>query len=70
MNWSENYIIVFIYVAVLIVICFRIIFETRSTNKTLAYLLFAIFIPVIGIGFYLLFGVNYWRKEVDQICRG
>ena len=45
-------------------ICLRIIFETRSTNKALAYLLFAIFIPVVGIVFYLLFGINYWRKKL------
>jgi cardiolipin synthase A/B len=64
MNWGGNYIIVFIYVAVLVAICLRIIFETRSTNKALAYLLFAIFIPVIGILFYLLFGINYWRKKL------
>lgn len=25
--------------------------------------MFAIFIPVIGAGFYLLFGVNYWKKK-------
>lgn len=63
MNWGEN-IIWLIYLAVLVVICLRIIYETRSANKALAYLLFAIFIPVIGIVFYLLFGVNYWRKKL------
>ncbi len=50
-----------IYLPILILVCLRIIFETHSTNKTLAYLLFCTFIPVIGIVFYITFGVNYWR---------
>ncbi len=53
-----------IYVTIVIVICLRIIYETRSTTKTMAYLLFCIFIPFIGIGFYLLFGINYWKKTI------
>jgi cardiolipin synthase len=51
------------YVLVLILVCLRIIFETRSSSKTLAYLLLAIFIPVAGILFYFVFGVNY-RKRI------
>jgi cardiolipin synthase len=49
------------YVIILLLVCLRIVFETQSTNKTLAYLLFAFFIPVIGILFYVTFGINYWR---------
>ena len=30
----------------------------------MAYLLFCIFIPFIGILFYLAFGINYWRKKL------
>ncbi len=52
-----------VYVIVLILVCLRIIFETRSSSKTLAYLLLAIFIPVAGILFYFVFGVNY-RKRI------
>jgi cardiolipin synthase len=50
-----------IYIIILLLVCLRIVFETQSTNKTLAYLLFAFFIPVIGILFYVTFGINYWR---------
>ncbi len=50
-----------VYLVILLLTCVRIIFETHSTNKTLAYLLFCTFIPVIGIVFYVTFGVNYWR---------
>ncbi len=68
MNWnlSLNWIIGIIYTVILVLICLRIIYETRSTNKTLAYLLFCIFIPLIGIGFYLVFGINYWRKKLYE----
>lgn len=52
-----------IYIVVLILVCLRIIFDTRSTTKSLAYLLFAIFVPVLGIIFYFFFGINYrYRK--------
>jgi cardiolipin synthase len=59
MNWTV--IGTGIYLIILIAVCLRIIYETHSTNKTLAYLLFCIFIPVVGIAFYLTFGINYWR---------
>jgi cardiolipin synthase len=62
LNWK--WIFGIIYFALLILVCLRIIYETRSTNKTLAYLLFCIFIPFIGMGFYLIFGINYWRKKL------
>ena len=54
---------IIIYVILLIAVCLRILLETHSTNKTLAYLLFCLFIPLIGMGFYLTFGINYWRKK-------
>jgi len=52
------------YLVVLLLVCLRVIFETHSSTKTLAYLLFCIFIPVIGMGFYLTFGINYWKIKV------
>ena len=55
--------ILIIYLILLVSICIRIIFETHSSNKTLAYLLFCTFIPVIGITFYITFGVNYWKVK-------
>ncbi|MEP7165675.1 MAG: cardiolipin synthase [Ferruginibacter sp.] len=53
-----------IYMIILILVCLRIIYETHSSTKTIAYLLLCIFIPVIGILFYLAFGINYWRKKL------
>jgi cardiolipin synthase len=56
-----NWLIIFesLYILVLIFVCLRIILDTRSTTKSLAYLLFAIFVPFAGIIFYFLFGINY-----------
>ncbi len=62
MSWT--WIVIIIYLIILVTVCLRIIFETHSSTKTLAYLLFCIFIPVIGIFFYLTFGINYWKIKL------
>jgi len=61
MNW---YIIgIIIYLLLLIVIIIRILFETQSASKSLAYVMFVLFVPVAGMLFYLVFGINYWVKK-------
>ncbi|MEO8117499.1 MAG: phospholipase D-like domain-containing protein, partial [Bacteroidota bacterium] len=62
MSWLLVYEI--IYLAILILVCLRIIYDTRSTTKTLAYLLFAIFVPFAGMIFYFFFGINYRKKKM------
>ena len=62
MHWT--FIIGIIYLLIVIVVCLRIVYETRSTTKTMAYLLFTIFIPIVGIIFYILFGINYWKRKL------
>ena len=62
MNWLLIYEIS--YTIILILVCLRIIYDTRSTTKTLAYLLFAIFVPFAGMMFYFLFGINYRNKKM------
>lgn len=52
------------YGIILILVCFRIIYDTRNHTKTLAYLLFAIFVPVLGIIFYFSFGTNYRKRKM------
>ncbi|CAN5465833.1 cardiolipin synthase [soil metagenome] len=52
------------YVLVLIFFILRIIYDTRSTTKTMAYILLVIFIPVAGFIFYTLFGINYWKIKL------
>ena len=61
MNWV--YIAGSIYILIVVAVCLRVIYETRSATKTMAYLLLILFIPVAGIVFYILFGVNYWKTK-------
>src|SRR6187200_3037993 len=53
-----------LYLLILIAVCIRIIYETNSTIKTLAYLLLTIFLPLFGIFFYFAFGINYRKREL------
>lgn len=53
-----------IYILLLFVVCMRVIWDTRSVSKTLAYLLFVIFVPVVGILFYFSFGINYRKRKI------
>ena len=62
MNWFSIFEI--IYVGLLILICLRIIYETDTSTKALAYLLLVIFLPLIGIIFYFSFGVNYRKRKI------
>ena len=62
MNWIL--LVESIYVILLIIVCTRIIYDTSSGPKTLAYLLFAIFVPLIGILFYFFFGINYRKRLI------
>src|SRR6476661_4212320 len=62
MTWLLVYEI--IYIVVLVLVCLRIIYDTRSNTKTLAYLLLVIFLPLIGIFFYFSFGINYRKRKM------
>lgn len=62
MNWLLAYEIV--YVIVVILVCLRIIYDTRSTTKTVAYMLLVIFIPIAGIFIYFSFGINYRKRKI------
>lgn len=52
-----------LYILILLFVCVQIVITINYSGKALAYLLFAIFIPVIGIVFYFTFGINYWKKR-------
>ncbi len=62
MNWLL--LLESLYLLVLVAVCIRIIYDTNSTVKTLAYLLLAIFIPFFGIFFYFSFGINYRKRQL------
>ena len=49
---------------ILVLVCLRIIYDTRSSIKTLAYLLLVIFLPVAGIIVYFSFGINYRKRKI------
>lgn len=53
-----------IYIVIVIMVALRIIYDTRSHVKTLAYLLLVIFVPVFGIFFYFSFGINYQKRKI------
>lgn len=61
-----NWILVFdiIYIAILTLVCLRIVYDTNSVIKTLAYLMLAIFIPLFGMLFYFMVGINYRKRKV------
>lgn len=61
MEWKS--ILIILYLVILALVCLRILFETQSTSKTLAYLMLCLFVPVFGILFYVTFGINYWRNK-------
>src|SRR5580765_5115286 len=52
------------YLCVLIPVCLIIMFETRSSTKSVAYLLLCICIRVFGIVFYFTFVINYWKTKL------
>jgi len=61
MHW---YILGAIYIAVVIVVCFRILYDTESTSKTFAYLLVTIMLPGIGMIIYFAVGANYRKNRL------
>ena len=58
--------ITLLYILFIVFVCIRILLSTQYANKALAYIMFAIFLPVVGVGFYFLFGVNYWKKRLSH----
>ena len=55
-----------IYLIVLGYTVIRILLDTHSNSKTLAYLMLVLIIPVFGILFYFSFGINYRHRRYNQ----
>ena len=53
-----------IYVIIIIAVLLRVIYDTQSVTKTLAYLLLVIFLPFIGIFIYFSSGINYRKNKL------
>ncbi|WP_257659088.1 cardiolipin synthase [Parapedobacter lycopersici] len=62
MSWLLLYQIA--YTTIVILVCLRVIYDTRSTTKTLAYLLLVVFLPFVGIFIYFSFGINYRKRKM------
>ncbi len=56
-------IITILYIIILVMVIIRIVYETQHASKAMAYIFLCIFVPVAGILFYLIFGINYWNKK-------
>ncbi len=54
------------YLLILIYTVIRILLDTDSTPKTLAYLLLTFIFPVIGILIYFAFGINYRHQKSNS----
>lgn len=62
MNWiliSE-----IVYIILVILVCGRVIYDTQSTTKTLAYLLAVVFLPIVGMIIYFSVGINYRKRKI------
>ena len=57
-----HWIILALYTIIVIATVVRILMENRQPEKTMAWMLVLIFVPVVGIIFYFFFGQNT-RKE-------
>ncbi|HSH51687.1 MAG TPA: cardiolipin synthase, partial [Bacteroidales bacterium] len=53
-----------IYVVIIILVVFRVLYDTRSGVKALAYILFIVLVPFFGIFFYFFFGINYRKRKL------
>jgi cardiolipin synthase len=53
-----------LYILLIIAVCLRIIYDTDSTSKTLAYLLITIFFPIGGTIIYFALGTNYRKRKL------
>ena len=53
-----------VYIIIVILTCARVIYDTQSTTKTLAYLLAVIFLPFVGIIIYFSLGINYRKRKI------
>jgi cardiolipin synthase len=58
-----QFVLVVIYILLLIYTAIRILLDTDSTPKTLAYLLLIFIFPLVGVLIYFSFGVNYRHRH-------
>lgn len=64
MNPTVQILLTVLYILVTIAVCLKVIIDTRSTSKTLAYLLLIILVPVVGMLVYFSIGMNYRKNQI------
>ena len=52
------------YVILMLLVILQVLYDTRSGTKALAYILFIVLVPVVGILFYFSFGINYRKRKL------
>jgi len=60
---SIEIILILCYLAILVFTIVRILLDTATSSKSLAYVLLVLAIPIVGIIFYFSFGVNYRHRS-------
>lgn len=60
------YLLTAIYLILLIYTVIRILLDTHSTSKTLAYILLVVLVPGLGIILYYSVGINYRHKKSTE----
>jgi cardiolipin synthase A/B len=53
-----------LYLLTIISVCLMIVFENRSPVKTLSWVLVVLFVPILGIIFYVFFGQTYRKLKI------
>ncbi len=66
MSWSLfiQYVLIASYLLTIVAITFSIVLENRNPVRTLAWIGVLVFVPFIGLLFYLYFGVNYRKVKM------
>ena len=59
--------LVIIYTIILTLILFVMVMENGSPTKTLAWILFLLFVPVVGIVVYFFLGKNYRKNKIFNL---
>lgn len=52
------------YFITLVFVIVKVLHDTRSSVKALAYILFIVLVPMVGIVFYFSFGINYRKRKL------
>lgn len=62
MNWILLGEIAYALLAITVIL--KVLYDTRSTTKALAYILFIVFVPFVGMIFYFSVGINYRKRKL------